>query len=109
LRPRNYKRLLWDLVAKSETKEMIAIRICNRLGVRAPGFSIGSTEPKELFTLICDSIGLAPSASASKPQMASFIVESAGEPWLPSFESAGGTVTREGLLAVEKAVNFFIK
>jgi hypothetical protein len=96
-------------MGKSETKEMIAFRICNQLGVKTPGFSIGSTEPKELFTLICDSIGLAPSASATKPQMAAFIVESAGEQWFPSFESAGGTVTREGLLAVEKAVNFFIQ
>jgi hypothetical protein len=96
-------------MAKLETKEMIATRICDQLGVRTPGFSIGSTEPKELFMLICDSLGLSPDANATKQQMACFIVESAGERWFPSFESAGGTVTRDGLLAVEKAVNFFVK
>jgi hypothetical protein len=96
-------------MASVETKEQIAIRICDQLGIRAPGFSIGSTEPKELFLLICDALGLVPKSDATKPQMAAFIVESTGDQWFPNFESSGGTVTRDGLLAVEKSVNFFIR
>jgi hypothetical protein len=90
-----------------ETKEFIAERICSRIGVRPPAFSIGSTEPRELFVLVCDSLGLSFDPSLTKPMLARFIVESAGDQWHPDYESTGGTVTREGLKAVENAVYFF--
>jgi hypothetical protein len=94
-------------VGRFETKEAIADRICAHLGVRTPGFSIGSTEPKDVFIVICASLGLTFDATLTKPNLARFIVESAGNQWHPDFESAGGTVTKAGLLAVETAVKFF--
>lgn len=69
--------------------------------------STGSTEPREIFVLVNDVLGLGIAPSKTKPELARAIVEASGEVWTASSESRGGTVTLEGLLAVRRAVTFF--
>jgi hypothetical protein len=92
----------------AQTKEAIVDAIAARLGIDAPRMSTGSTEPKEIFVLISDVLGLQIDSKLDKPGMAKAIVESAGYPWLPEFESRGSTITRKGLLAVQHAVDLFL-
>lgn len=90
-------------------KADIVAEICERIGLpQTLPMSTGSTEPRELFLEIDDAFGLGVRSWAStKPELAAAIVNAAGFPWLPHFESRGGTITREGLLAVLDAVRFF--
>jgi hypothetical protein len=70
--------------------------------------STGSTEPKEILTAIDYAFGLnLPCDEMTKPDLAAMIVESAGFLWTPNCESSGGTITREGLLMVLRATEFF--
>jgi hypothetical protein len=69
--------------------------------------STGSTEPRALFDAVNESLGLGIPSNGTKPEMARGIVEAAGSRWLPQHESSGGTVTRDGLIAVLGAVRFF--
>ena len=71
-------------------------------------FSTGSTEPKELFLLVSESLGLGIDTILTKPTMARRIVESSGDSWLTDYESVGGTVTLKGLQAVKSAVEYFL-
>jgi hypothetical protein len=98
------------------TKEEIVGQIAVELGVTAPRMSTGSTEPKEIFIQVDDVLGMRLSSqfqadfgrNPTKPELAKLIVNASGNLWLPSFESRGGTVTRDGLLAVLDAVRFFL-
>ena len=89
-------------------KEEIARLITDKIGVSPVIFSRGSTEPKKLFVQIANAIGLKFSEDLSKTELAKIIVESSGILWLDNFESTGGTVTKEGLLAVKNSVDFFL-
>jgi hypothetical protein len=74
-----------------------------------PKMSTGSTEPREIFDKVNEVLGLGLNDRLrTKPDMARGIVEAAGFPWLPSYESRGGTVTRAGLKAVLDSVRFFL-
>ncbi|WP_147431887.1 hypothetical protein [Motilibacter peucedani] len=84
------------------------VEIAARLGLAAPPMSSGSTEPKLIFTMVNERLGLGLSARLAKPEMARAIVEAAGDHWHPDFESRGATVTKNGLLAVLDAVAFFL-
>lgn len=90
-------------------KDDIIQEISVMLGIPSPKMSTGSTEPKELFMLINDLLGLGLPANLRKPDMAQQIVELSGGTWSPACESAGGTVTRIGLERVRDAVNFFTR
>jgi hypothetical protein len=68
--------------------------------------SSGSTEPKEIFVLIDEVLGLQIGSKSPKQKLAKEIVEATGNKWKTSYESAGATVTKEGLLAVLTAVEF---
>ncbi|WP_129336315.1 hypothetical protein [Cellulomonas endophytica] len=89
------------------TKRDLVSQIADRLGVPAPKMSTGSTEPKEIFLLVNDVLGLGLDGGLTKPELARAIVESTGEVWSATCESRGGTVTLEGLRAIEAAVSFF--
>jgi hypothetical protein len=89
-------------------KAQVVGEIAELLQVTPPRMSTGSTEPKEIFLLVNDRLGLGISDRATKPDMARAIVEASGEAWSPTFESRGGTVTLDGLLAVLGAVKFFL-
>ncbi|CAL8967804.1 hypothetical protein CELL_00090 [Cellulomonas sp. T2.31MG-18] len=82
--------------------------IASALGVQAPKMSTGSTEPKEIFLIANEVLGLGLPTSLTKPELAKGIVEAAGHVWTPSSESRGGTVTTDGLERVLAAVRLFV-
>ncbi len=90
------------------SKIQIANEITDLLRVDKVHFSTGSTEPKELFLLIVEALGLGIEPSLQKPVMARRIVESAGLAWLPDHESTGGTVTLKGLEMVKSSVEYYL-
>lgn len=89
-------------------KEELVREIAELLKVDPPHMSTGSTEPKAIFEMANDRIGLGIPDKVTKPEMARAIVEASGEVWAPNYESRGGTVTRQGLAAVRDAVRFFL-
>jgi hypothetical protein len=91
------------------SKEDLIQEISLMLGIPSPKVSTGSTEPKELFVLINDLLGLAIPQNLQKPDMAQQIVELSGGTWAAECESAGGTVTHLGLERVRDAVSFFTR
>ena len=92
-----------------EKKEDVVNEIAKLIGVKPPKMSTGSTEPKELFLLINQILGLGMDLSKSKPDMARHIVSIAGLVWDPDCESRGSTVTYHGLSKVREAVKVFLK
>jgi hypothetical protein len=92
---------------KGQQKADVVRDIADALGVEAPPMSTGSTEPKAIFLLVNEALGLGVPSRKTKPELARGIVEASGEVWGASYESRGGTVTLEGLLAVRRAVRFF--
>ena len=93
----------WMRAKKSE----IVGEIARLLGVDPPPMSTGSTEPRKIFELVNDRLGLKLDSSLGKPDLARGIVEASGEAWHPDYESRGATVTKDGLVAVLQAVQFF--
>ncbi|WP_416954963.1 hypothetical protein ACNKF0_00080 [Nocardioides sp. T5] len=90
------------------TKADIVWDIALQLGVEPPKMSTGSTEPRAIFDLINDTLGLGLAARLTKPEIARHIVEASGQSWNADYESHGGTVTKRGLLAVQEAVQHFV-
>lgn len=90
------------------TKADIVWEISTNLGVEAPKMSTGSTEPRAIFDIVNDSLGLGIDVERTKPDMAREIVEAAGMTWNADYESRGGTVTKSGLEAVLHAVGHFV-
>jgi len=90
-------------------KDEIVVEIARLIGVPAPPMSTGSTEPKTIFELVNRRLGLQIDPRADKPGLARGIVEADGGRWLPTYESRGATVTKDGLLAVLEAVEHLTK
>lgn len=90
------------------SKEELVAAIARHLGISPPPMSTGSTEPKQIFVAVNRQLGLGLDDRLSKPDLARAIVESAGYSWAPDYESRGSTVTAAGLVAVLKAVEFFL-
>jgi len=88
-------------------KEDVVIEIGWLIDAGPFHMSTGSTEPRAVFDAVNEKLGLGIPTGSTKPGMARGIVEATGARWLPQYESAGGTVTRDGLLAVLEAVQFF--
>lgn len=88
-------------------KDLVA-EIARLIGVPAPPVSTGSTEPRDIFTLVNERLALGLDRTASKPGLARGIVEASGGAWHPDCESRGSTVTAPGLRAVLAAVRFFV-
>lgn len=89
-------------------KSDVVAEIASLLGVPAPHMSTGSTEPKEIFELVNNVLGLGLDPQLTKPDLAAAISNAAGLQWAPKCESSGGTVTMEGLETVREAVIFFL-
>ena len=89
-------------------KTDVAKQITDLLRLEPVNFSTGSTEPKELFLQIADSLGLGIDTILPKPVLARRIVESSGQSWVPDYESTGGTVTLKGLQAVKSSVEYYL-
>ena len=87
------------------SKQEIMNEVCLHLGGPLLMISTGSTEPKEFLTTIANQLGLeALSKGLDKQGLAKLIVESGGNLWLPEYDSSGGTITREGLIAIRNTV-----
>lgn len=87
------------------TKQEIIDDICSHLGIHNFLISTGSTEPKEFLEAVIDQLGLSNvSQGLDKPELGKLIVEADGELWLPDYDSSGGTITKEGLEAIKRAV-----
>jgi hypothetical protein len=71
--------------------------------------STGSTEPRTIFAMVNDCLGLGLDVRLGKPGLARGIVEASGSAWHPDYESRGATVTKKGLLAVLESVAFFLE
>lgn len=97
------------IVTQRISKEALIQEISIMLGMPSPKVSTGSTEPKELFVLISELLGLAIPGNLQKPDMAQQIVELSGGTWSAECESTGGTVTHLGLERVRDAVSFFTR
>ena len=95
----------WATARKVE----IVGEIARVIGVAAPPMSSGSTEPRAIFDLVNDRLGLGINPRSGKPEIARLIVEASGKTWRPDFESRGATVTKQGLVAVLEAVQFFLQ
>jgi hypothetical protein len=98
-----------DISWNSRLKVEIVAEIAHLIGVPAPQMSTGSTEPRKIFDLVNDTLGLGVDPRTDKPGIARGIVEAAGQRWAPDFESRGATVTKSGLVAVLEAVQFFVR
>lgn len=90
------------------SKADIVWDIAIKLGVEAPKMSTGSTEPREIFEIVNDRLGLGIDTRLTKPEMARRIAEAAGLTWNAHHESRGGTVTKAGLETVLVAVDHFV-
>ena len=92
------------------TKEELVKRIAERLGVDPPPMSSGSTEPKRIFELVVEELGLAIQPDTlTKPDLAHAIVDAADLPWsVVTCESSGGTVTKTGLDLVWQSVEILM-
>ena len=89
-------------------KKEIVGEIARLLGMPAPPMSTGSTEPRAIFQMVNDHLGLGLDPRLGKPGLAREIVEASGATWGPDFESRGATITKPGLLAVLSAVRFYL-
>ncbi len=93
------------------TKEQIKDGIAHLLGLTAketPPMSTGSTEPRKIFDLIVTRCNLSISRKElTKSELAGAIVREAGGDWNSNCWSRGETVTKVGLLKVQKAVLTF--
>jgi hypothetical protein len=87
------------------TKQEIIDSVCKHLKIGTYLISTGSTEPKEFLIAIADQLGITGlSVGMDKQELGKLIVEASGEPWLPDYDSTGGTITKEGLLAIKNSV-----
>lgn len=92
------------------TKQEIMDEICEFLGIPKMKLSTGSTEPKEFLLLVADQMGLIGiAAGEDKINIGKTIVEASGTLWLPEYESAGATITKEGLLAIQRSIESVVK
>ena len=95
--------------AASARKIDIVVEIAHTIGVPPPPMSTGSTEPRAIFALVNDRLGLGIDPRSGKPELARAIVEASGANWHPDYESRGATVTKDGLLAVLDSVRYFLQ
>ncbi len=87
------------------TKQDLINEICVHLGIPSYIISTGSTEPKDFLLAVADQLGITGlSIGMDKQELGKLIVEASGELWLPDFDSTGGTITKEGLMAIKSSV-----
>ena len=108
----DYTEVMWTPLASDSPSEWKKVDVVNQIAamlrVPAPPMSTGSKEPRKIFQLINDRLGLGLDETLVKQELARGIVEASGQTWHPDYDSRGGTVTKEGLFAVLAAVEFFL-
>ncbi len=87
------------------TKQEVIDAVCEHLGIPSFPISTGSTEPKEFLVAVAEQLGIQGStAGMDKQELGRLIVEAGGNLWLPEFDSTGGTITKDGLEAIQETV-----
>lgn len=87
------------------TKQEVIDAVCKRLGIPTLIISTGSTEPKEFLIAVVEQLGIQGlTAGMDKQELGRLIVEAGGNLWLPEFDSTGGTITKDGLEAIQETV-----
>lgn len=87
------------------TKQEVIDAVCVHLGIPSLLISTGSTEPKEFLVAVAEQLGIQGlTAGMDKQELGRLIVEAGGNLWLPEFDSTGGTITKDGLEAIQKTV-----
>ena len=88
-----------------ETKQDVMDSISDHLKIPYFQCSTGSTEPKEFLLAITEQMGITNlTLGLDKIDLAKLIVESSGKKWLPSYDSSGGTITKEGMVAIQESI-----
>jgi hypothetical protein len=88
-----------------ETKQDVMNSISDHLKIPYFQCSTGSTEPKEFLLAISEQMGIANlTLGLDKIDLAKLIVESSGKKWLPSYDSSGGTITKDGMVAIQESI-----
>lgn len=87
------------------TKQEVIDAVCKHLGIPTLVNSTGSTEPKEFLIAVAEQLGIQGlTVGMDKQEMGRLIVEAGGNLWLPEFDSTGGTITKDGLEAIQETV-----
>jgi hypothetical protein len=87
------------------TKQEVIDAVCEHLGIPSLLISTGSTEPKEFLVAVAEQLGIQGlTAGMDKQELGRLIVEAGGNLWLPEFDSTGGTITKDGLVAIQETV-----
>jgi hypothetical protein len=88
-----------------ETKQDVMNSISDHLKIPYFQCSTGSTEPKEFLLAISEQMGITNlTLGLDKIDLAKLIVESSGKKWLPSYDSSGGTITKDGMVAIQESI-----
>lgn len=88
-----------------ETKQDVMDAISYHLKIPYFPCSSGSTEPKAFLEAVTRTNGNNEASNGlDKIDLAKLIVESGGKKWLPAFDSTGGTITKEGMLAIQEII-----
>ncbi len=88
-----------------ETKQDLMDAISYHLKIPCFQCSTGSSEPKAFLEAVAEQMGITQlTVGLDKIDLAKLIVESGGKQWLPAFDSAGGTITKDGMLAIQEIV-----
>jgi hypothetical protein len=98
----------FDESAKYSKQELMDIA-CSLLGIQNFKCSNGATEPREFFTSILESLNISYPLEDSKPALARLISGHGFQSWDRNCESAGSTVTNEGLRRVCIAVQTLVE
>lgn len=89
------------------SKQQVMDEISRRVGIRHYFCSTGSTEPKEFFVDLAVQLGLQDLiVGKTKPEIAEIICLSLGQPWHLDYDSTGSTVTKQGLMAILRGLDF---
>ena len=87
------------------TKQEVIEAVCEHLGIPTLLVSTGSTEPKGFLIAVAEQLGIQGlTVGMDKPALGRLIVEAGGNLWLPEFDSRGGTITKDGLAAIQETV-----
>ena len=91
-----------------ESKQDLLDALCRRLGVPTQPVGVGSSLPSDVFEVLAERAGV---PKGSMPEIGEAVAGAAGLVWTADCDSrgtlsgGGSTVTREGLVVINKALD----